>query len=109
MSLPNVRNGFWGSLLIILFVVAAYGHDLQASWTIVRFRPDTVELKVRMAADTVRSLIQDKAPQATFEPENFEKVRPLLKEFAKDLYEVTAGGQRLVALQSNVAVIEDNM
>jgi hydrogenase/urease accessory protein HupE len=109
MGLPTVRNLLWGSLLIILFVIAADGHDLQASWTIVRFRPDMVELKVRMAADTVRSLIQDQAPQATFEPENFEKVRPLLKEFAKDLYEVTAGGQRLVALQSEVVVIEDNL
>jgi hydrogenase/urease accessory protein HupE len=109
MSLPTMKNRLWVSLLLILFVKVAYGHDLQASWTVVRFRPDAVELKVKMAADTVRSLIQDAAPQATFEPENFERVRPLLKEFAKNLYEVTADGQRLIPLQADVAVIEDNI
>ncbi|HEX8144108.1 MAG TPA: HupE/UreJ family protein [Pyrinomonadaceae bacterium] len=97
------------SLLVILLVIPAHGHDLQASWTSVRFRPDSMELKIRMAADTVRSLIQDEAPLATFEPENFEKVRPLLREFAKKLYEVKADGQPLVALQSDVAVVEDNI
>lgn len=73
----------------------------------MRFRPASVELKVKMASDTVRGLIQDEAPDATFEPENFERARPVLNEFAKSLYEVTAGGQKLPALESGVTVIED--
>jgi hydrogenase/urease accessory protein HupE len=109
MSQLSKAYGPWLSLLLIFFfaATAAYSHDLQASRTVVRFRPDSIELKVRMASDTVRSLIQDEAPDATFEPENFERVRPLLGEFAKNLYEVEAGGQKLSALQSDVTVIED--
>jgi len=57
----------------------------------------------------VRSLIQDEAPDATLEPDNFENVRPLLKSFASSLYEVSAGGRRLVALRSDVTLLEDNL
>lgn len=97
------------SLLLILFGGSALGHDLLLSWTTVTFRPDACELHVKIHAETVRSLIQDEAPEATFEPENFDAVRPFLKAFANDLYEVDAGDRRLVALQTDVTVVEDNL
>src|SRR5215207_320928 len=108
----NVRRPYkalWVCVFVSLFGGSAFGHDVQTSWTVVRFRPDAYELKVRMHGETVRSLIQDEAPDATLEPENIDNVRPLLNAFANNLYEVSAGDRRLVALQTDVALIEDNL
>jgi hydrogenase/urease accessory protein HupE len=94
------------ALLFVLGAVAL-GHDVQASWTTLRFHPGSCELTVRLHAEAVRTLIQDIAPGATFEPENFERVRPALNTFAGTLYEVSAGGRVLSPTQTDVTVVED--
>ena len=98
--------------LIALLLAAsgnALGHDVQASWTTVRFSPGSCELTVRVHAEAVRTLIQDTAPGATFEPENLDKVMPALKSFGKTLYEVSEGGRVLSATETDVSVVEDNL
>lgn len=95
--------------LLLGLCATALGHDVQASWTTVRIRPESLELTVKMHAETVRTLIQDEAPGATFEPENLERVLPALKSFGRKLYEVSAGGDLLAATESDVRVVEDNL
>lgn len=87
----------------------ALGHDVQASWTTLRLLPNSCELTVRIHAESVRTLIQDAAPGATFEPENMDKVMPALRSFGKTLYEVSAGGRTLEATETDVSVVEDNL
>lgn len=82
-------------VLLVLFGGHARGHDLRVSWTTAILRPDSCELLVRMHAESVVALIQEEAPGATFEPENFESLRPALNSFAGSLYELRAGGGRL--------------
>jgi hypothetical protein len=96
-------------VLLSLFGGSAFGHDLQRSLTVVRCVPAACELSVRMHGETVRSLIQDEAPEATLEPENLENVRPLLEAFARNLYEVSAGGRRLTPSQTDVTLVDDNL
>jgi hydrogenase/urease accessory protein HupE len=95
--------------LLCGFSTTALAHDVQASWTTVRFSPGACELTVRLHAEAVRLLIQETAPGATFEPENIEKVRPALRSFGKTLYEVNAGGLTLEATETDVSVVEDNL
>ena len=97
------------SVLVLIFCLCdtAPGHDLQASWTTVRFLPGSFELTVRIHAEAVRPLIQDAAPNATFEPENLDKVMPALKAFGTTLYEVSAGGRTLDATATDVSVVFD--
>lgn len=109
LSVSRRNRTLWVCVLVALFGGSALGHDLQTSWTVVRFRPDACELKVKMHGETVRSLIQDEAPDATLEPENIENVRPLLNSFASGLYEVSAGDRQLAALQKDVTLVEDNL
>jgi hydrogenase/urease accessory protein HupE len=96
-------------IFAVLFVLcgAALGHDVQASWTTFRFDPGSCELTVRLHAEAVRTLIKDTAPGTTFEPENFDKVRPALNSFGNTLYEVSAGGRVLAATRADVTVVED--
>ena len=108
-NVRRMKQALWVCALASLFGGGAFGHDVQTSWTVVRLRPDACELKVRMHGETVRSLIQDEAPDATLEPENFDNVRPLLQTFANNLYEVSAGESRLKALQTDVTLSEDNL
>ena len=101
------------TLCIIALLLAAsgvaLGHDVQASWTTVRVSPGSCELTVRVHAEAVRTLIQETAPGATFEPENLDKVRPALKSFGETLYEVSEGGRVLPATETDVSVVEDNL
>ncbi|MET0650650.1 MAG: HupE/UreJ family protein [Pyrinomonadaceae bacterium] len=96
-------------IIALLFVLCgvALGHDVQASWTTFRFNSGSGELTVRLHAEAVRTLIQDTAPGATFEPENFDNVRPALNSFANTLYEVSAGGRVLSPTNTDVTVVED--
>src|SRR5215207_7666258 len=99
------------SLVALLsgFGLNALAHDVQASWTTVRFSPGACELTVRFHAEAVRTLIQDAAPGATFEPENLDKVMPALKSFGKTLYEVSADGQTIAATGSDASVVFDEI
>jgi hypothetical protein len=86
-------------IIVLLFCLSGttLGHDVQASWTTVLLRPDSCVLTIRIHAETVRPLIQDTAPGATFEPENIDKFKPALQSFGRTLYEVSADGQTLTA------------
>ncbi len=95
--------------LVCLFGASALGHEVQTSWTVVRFGPDACELNVRMHGETVRALVQDEAPDATLEPENIDRIRPLLEAFANGLYEVSAGGRPLAPLRTDVTLVDDNL
>lgn len=95
--------------LLFGFSTTARAHDVQASWTTVRFSPGACEMTVRLHAEAGRLLIQETAPGATFEPENFDQVRPALKSFGKTLFEVSAGGRTLEATETDATVVEDNL
>ncbi len=95
--------------LLAAFAGPARGHDLRASWTTAILRPDSCELLVKMHAESVVALIQEKAPGASFEPENFESLRPALESFAHGLYELRAGGRALAATETHVTAVEDNL
>lgn len=103
------QKTLWVGALVCLFGGTVFGHEVQTSWTVVRFGPDVCELRVKMHGETVRALIQDEAPEATLEPENIDNVRPLLAAFANDLYEVSAGGRRLAASRTDVTLTDDNL
>ena len=75
----------------------------------MRLRPGTCELVVRLHAEAVVPLIQDEAPGASFEPENFEAVRPALKSFGMRLHEMSAGGRVVPPSASEVAVVDDTL
>jgi hydrogenase/urease accessory protein HupE len=107
MSLRFRKKALGSIALLFCLSGVALGHDVQASWTTARFSPDSCELTVRIHAEAVRTLIQETAPGATFEPENFDKVRPALKSFGNTLYEVSAGGRALAATGTDVTVVED--
>lgn len=95
--------------LILGFGLDAPAHDVQASWTTVRFGPGACELTVRIHAESVRTLIQEMAPGATFEPENIDKAMPALKSFGKTLYEVSADGRTVAATGSDASVVFDEL
>jgi len=92
-----------------MFADPARGHDVRVSWTAATLRPDSCELLVKMHAESVVGLIQEEAPGATFEPENFESLRPALDSFGRSLYELRAGGRALAATQTDVTVVGDNL
>jgi hypothetical protein len=93
--------------LLFAFGVVTLGHDVQASWTTMRFRPGSCELTVRVHAEAVRTHIQETAPGASFEPENIEKAMPALKSFGETLFEVSADGRTVAATGSDVSVVFD--
>ncbi len=109
MSLSLLKKALCIIALLLAASGAALGHDVQASWATARFGQDSCELTVRIHAEAVRTLIQDTAPGATFEPENFDNVRPALESFGKTLYEVSEGGRTLSATATDVSVVEDNL
>jgi hypothetical protein len=98
-------------VIALLFVLsgAALGHDVQASWTTVVFRPGSCELTVRVHAEPVHTLIQETAPGATFEPENLDKVMPALKTLGTTFFEVSAGGQTIAAEGADASVVFDEI
>ena len=103
------KTSLWVIALLVVCAGAARGHDLLVSWTTVRLHPDSCELLVKLHAESVGALIQNEAPGATFEPENFDNVRPALNSFGNSLYEVSAGGRALAPTRTDVTVVEDNL
>lgn len=109
MHPPRRKKGLFVLALLFGLSGAARAHDVQASWTTVRLTPDSCVLTVRLHAESVRTLIQETAPGATFEPENLDKVMPALRSFGRTLYAVSADGRTLEAEESDVSVIFDEM
>ena len=109
MSLRFRKRSLCVIALLAVLAGHARGHDLRVSWTAVRLHPDSCELLVKLHAESVGALIQKEAPGATFEPENFDNVRPALNSFGNSLYEVSAGGRALAPTRTDVTVVEDNL
>jgi hypothetical protein len=117
-TLPVNRHrtrGFFSGRGVWLFFLAglcagASAHDLTASHATVRLKADTVEVEIKIAADSAWPLVQDTvAPGALFVLEDFPTTgRPVLVAFARQMQELSAGGRAIPPRTVDVAVVEDN-
>lgn len=110
LRLPTLLRLNLFLFLALLGVVSVAAHDLSASYATLRFKPDTLQLEVKVAAETAWSQVQAKiAPGEIFVMEDFEKVgKPLLLKFAKTMEELTVDHTVVEPRETNVAVVEDN-
>jgi hypothetical protein len=85
-------------------------HDLSASYATIRFKPDAVELEVKIAGESAWALVQASvAPGVIFVMEEFEKVgQPILLKFAQTMEELTVDGKVVAPRETKVIVAEDN-
>lgn len=89
-------------LLIILSGGAAFGHDPMASWAVARLSPNSLELRVTLAAETARFFID--SPGGNISPETLQ----IIKSRARNVYQVSAAGKTLVARTANAEMIEED-
>jgi hypothetical protein len=107
MSPRFVTKALCLTALLLCLRGVAPAHDVQASWTTARLLPRSCELTVRVHAESVRTLVQERAPGASFEPENIDKAMPALKSFGETLFEVSADGQAIAARSADASVVFD--
>lgn len=88
----------------------AVGHDLTTSYATVRFQADTLELQIKIAADSAWSAVQATvAPGAVFTLEEFETVgKSQLVAFGRQMEELTIDGIVVPPQEIAVQVVEDN-
>ena len=105
---PLLRGFF---LPLCLFIVPlARAHDLGASYATIRFKPDAMELEVKIAGESAWNLAQNTVAQGVvFVLEDFERVgKPLLLKFAATMEELTVDHTVIPPRAINVIVADDN-
>jgi len=105
--LPHALYRAGQAALLGLLAAPAPAHEIMSSWTTVRLEPDRLELTTKIAAEAVWPAVQTEAPEAIFEVERVEELRPLLERCARRLHELTAAGRPLLATRAEVKVVED--
>jgi hypothetical protein len=88
----------------------ADGHDLTTSYATIRFKTDTLELEIKIAADSAWPAVQAiVAPGAVFVLEEFETVgKAQLVAFGRKMEELTVDGTVVAPRAIAVEVVEDN-
>lgn len=109
--LPANRFSLLRTAIAVAFVYCgswARAHDLTASHTLVRLKPESVEIQIKIAADSAWPLVQELSPEAVFVREDFETVeKPLLLKFGQTLQEFTVDGKAAAPLRQDVRLAED--
>lgn len=106
----GVLRGVAALLVSCAASVVARAHDLSVSLTSVQARPDRVEVRLNMAAETAWTATERAiAPGVTYVAEDFANVaRPHLLTWAQQMMTITLAGQRLVPERVEVTPIEDH-
>lgn len=99
----------FGVLLFMALSNLSWAHDLMASYVVAQLKPDTIELQIKIAADSIWPLVQELNPEAIFVSENFEtQGKPLLRAFGKTMHEVIVDGKTTSPLRNDVILAEDS-
>jgi hydrogenase/urease accessory protein HupE len=106
MKTRLLRRGLPGCLLALLFLAlhpgSAFGHNPITSWTVARLWPDRLELRLEMAAESAWLVLGGPADS----PPDVAGHLSQLKAAARDVYEISLDGRRLVPRETK-AVFSD--
>lgn len=93
---------------VLVTLTPLSGHDPMSSWTIVKLRPETIEVEIVFAPSEAFLLIQDATQIKYISYENFPFVRPLLTALGPDLVKVSVGDKPLPPEKTEVTITPED-
>lgn len=102
------RAGLLVAACLALGAGQLHAHDPFEITADARLRDDTLELVVTMARSTALSVAAGGRESPTFDPAQFEKLRPKFEACAPSLFELTAAGRKLALKRVTLALTIEN-